>query len=174
MELNTRQANFLAKLKKMGDNARQLYDDCKDIDESWSEEFNGSNGENSLSILEGNAEINGDSNSGQPVLNIDLNAGFRAGDSIIIDKGGSREETAEIETVGSTSITLTTNLIYTHTAADADGVRTMGPLYLLGLSVRAIQQMCNRFGGQYAVFWEGGTPTVREYGKIARRVASNE
>lgn len=68
--------------------------------------------------------INVNSNSGQAVLSVADVTGFLAGHKIRINTGGAREETAVISAVGATSLTLTGNLTYSHTSAQADTVYT--------------------------------------------------
>ena len=171
--MNTRQVNIIAEGRDICKAARDLYGRMYNYKESFAEEFATSQ-DNSLDILEGDTTVNGDSASGQAVLNIASTIGFRAGDSIIIHKGGSREETGIIDTVGSGTVTLTTNLIYTHNAVDADTVRTMGPLYDLGLSYAIISAAVNQFMANYVNFWAGNAVATREYGKDARAFANNQ
>jgi hypothetical protein len=65
--------------------------------------------------------VDGDSNSGQKVLQIAATTNFESGQSILIGKGTAREETKIIDTVqAGVSITMTADLDYTHTAAQAD------------------------------------------------------
>ena len=71
---------------------------------------------------EAETAVNGDSASGQKVLNVTSSTGFVAGDYIVINSGGGREEIHEIDTVGVGTITVTQNLTYTHTALDGDKV----------------------------------------------------
>lgn len=59
--------------------------------------------------------------SGQPILKVDDTAGFSPGDTIIINRGGAREEEKIIDTIqAGVSLTVTVNLTYEHTAAQAD------------------------------------------------------
>lgn len=66
--------------------------------------------------------VNGGSNSGQKVLNIASVANLLPGEWIVINRGGAREETKQIASVGTSSVTLTANLASTHAASDADTV----------------------------------------------------
>jgi hypothetical protein len=68
--------------------------------------------------------INTDSNSGQAVLNVASVTGFIVGHKIIINDGGVREEERVISAIGTTSLTVTANLTNTHTAVQADTVKT--------------------------------------------------
>lgn len=173
MTFNTRQANIIAEGRDICKDAKDLYGRMYNYKESFAEEFATSQ-DNALDELEGNTTVDGDSASGQAVLNVASTTGFRAGDNIIIHKGGSREETGIIDTVGSGTLTLTTNLIYTHNAVDADEVRTMGALYDLGLSYTTIVTAVNQFMTNYVNFWTGDAVSTREYGKDARAFASNQ
>lgn len=63
------------------------------------------------------------SGSGQPVLKVDDTAGFSPGDTIIINRGGDREEERIIDTIqAGISLTVTVNLEFEHTAVQADVV----------------------------------------------------
>lgn len=69
--------------------------------------------------------VNGDSSSGQKVLQIDLASGSEgdwvAGDKVLIGRGTAREEIGEVDTIqAGISITLLANLTYTHAAVDGD------------------------------------------------------
>jgi hypothetical protein len=69
--------------------------------------------------------VDANSASGQKVLNVasTTTPAFAAGDSVVINYGGAREESGTIDTVqAGVSITLLANLTYTHTAAQADEV----------------------------------------------------
>ncbi len=66
-----------------------------------------------------------DSNSGQTVLSIAAVTGVKAGDLIIIGEGTAREEQKLVASVGASSVTLTANLTYSHTAVQADTVQVM-------------------------------------------------
>ena len=173
MSFNTRQANFIALVKDACKEARELYGKIFNLKESFTEEFSTAQ-DNALDILEGSTTVDADSASGQTVLNVASTTNFKAEQEIIIDKGGDKEETAEIDTVGSGTLILTENLLYTHTAVDADTVQTMGSLYEWGVSYTAIATACNQFMQNYVDFWTGEAVPTREYGADARRVASNE
>lgn len=63
------------------------------------------------------------SGSGQPILKVDDTTGFSGGDTIIINRGGAREEERIIDSVQvGVSLTVTVNLEFEHTAAQADVV----------------------------------------------------
>jgi len=69
--------------------------------------------------------VDGDSNSGQKVLNVAATTGFESGQNVVIDEGsvGAGEENKVIDTVqAGVSLTMTTVLTYTHTAVQADEV----------------------------------------------------
>jgi len=63
-----------------------------------------------------------DSNAAQKNLNVDDESGFQAGDIIIINTGGAREETAEVDSTSPGVLTLVDNLTYQHTQVQADKV----------------------------------------------------
>ena len=72
-----------------------------------------------------NTTVDADSAAGQKVLNVTATTGFSAGEFIIINEGGVREETKVIDTIqDGISLTLTANLTYAHTAVQADTVVT--------------------------------------------------
>jgi hypothetical protein len=67
--------------------------------------------------------VDANSASGQKVLNVTSTTPFTAGDIVIINYEGDREESGTIDTVqDGVSITLLANLTYAHTAAQADVV----------------------------------------------------
>jgi len=67
--------------------------------------------------------VNGDSNSGQKVLQVTATTNFESGQNVVIGEGTARDENKTIDTVqAGTSLTMTENLDYTHTAAQADEV----------------------------------------------------
>lgn len=67
--------------------------------------------------------VDADSAAAQKVLNVAATGAFTAGDRVIINRGGAREEQAVIDSVqAGVSITLLTNLVYTHTQVQADVV----------------------------------------------------
>lgn len=68
-------------------------------------------------------DVDEESLSGQKVLKVAATAGFSEDDTIIINRGGDREEERIIDTIqGGISLTVTVNLEYTHTAVQADDV----------------------------------------------------
>lgn len=68
-------------------------------------------------------DVDEESLLGQKVLKVAATAGFSPSDTIIIDRGGDREEEKIIDTIqGGISLTVTVNLEYTHTAVQADDV----------------------------------------------------
>ncbi len=67
--------------------------------------------------------VNVDSASGQPILNVAASTYVQAGDYLIINSGGGREEKKVVSTTGAGTITFTQNLTYTHTAGQADVVQ---------------------------------------------------
>lgn len=68
--------------------------------------------------------VDGDSNSGQKVLQVAATTGFAVGEMVVINQGGAREEAGTIATItAGVSITLVANLTYTHTAVQADVVQ---------------------------------------------------
>lgn len=173
MAFNTRQVNFIARVKELAKDMQDIYGRAFNLKESFTEEF-ASAQDNDLDLIESESVVDADSASGQVIINIASVTGFKAGDSIIIDKGGVREEVSIIETVGSGALTLTANLLYTHTSGDGDAVETMGPLYDLGLDYAAIATVCNQPMTQFVNFWAGDAVNTREYGNDVRRVVNNE
>lgn len=70
--------------------------------------------------------VSADSASGQAVVNVAATTMFAVGDHVILNEGGAREETGTIlSIVAGTSITLTANLAFSHTAAQGDKVERM-------------------------------------------------
>jgi len=68
--------------------------------------------------------VDANSDSGQKVLNVAATTGFSAGDSIVVNHGGARNEIHEVDTVqAGVSLTLIDNLKYSHTAVQADAVK---------------------------------------------------
>ena len=68
-------------------------------------------------------DVDADSASGQKVLNVTSTTGFSPSDKIIINRGGPREEEGEVDTVqAGVSLTLVSNLTYTHTQVQGDAV----------------------------------------------------
>jgi hypothetical protein len=68
--------------------------------------------------------VNVDSNSGQKTLNVVSSTGFVLGQGVNIGAGTARSEDGIIASKGTGTITLGANLQYTHTAAQADVVKT--------------------------------------------------
>jgi hypothetical protein len=67
--------------------------------------------------------VDADSSNGQKVLNVAATAGFAVGDQIRINDGGARDEQGVVASIqAGVSLTLEENLVYTHTAAQADAV----------------------------------------------------
>lgn len=69
--------------------------------------------------------VDADSNSGQKVLNVASTAtpSFQVGDRVHINSGGARDEVGYIASIqAGVSITLVSNLTFTHTAVQADAV----------------------------------------------------
>ena len=69
--------------------------------------------------------VNADSASGAKNLFVVSTAGYAAGDGILINEGGARQEAAIVSSLasGPTKIVTVANLTFTHTAAQADAVR---------------------------------------------------
>ncbi|MEA3485159.1 MAG: hypothetical protein U9R03_00435, partial [Candidatus Aerophobetes bacterium] len=68
-------------------------------------------------------DVDQDSAAGQAVLYVASTTGFAADNLIIIDRGGEREEEKVVLSVqAGVSLTLTSNLTYTHTTVQADDV----------------------------------------------------
>ena len=67
--------------------------------------------------------------AGQKVLNVTATTAFTAGDKIIINRDGDREEVGDIASIqAGVSVTLVANLTYTHTLAQADVVEIIGKI----------------------------------------------
>lgn len=79
---------------------------------------------NLTTTLDGTATtVDQDSNSGTDVLYVAATTGLKVNGSIIVNRGGAREETAVIASISAgVSVTLTANLTNTHTAVQADAV----------------------------------------------------
>jgi len=68
-------------------------------------------------------DVDQDSDSGTLILYVASTVDFSPGDTIIIDRGGDREEERIIDTIqGGESLTVTVNLEFTHTQVQADDV----------------------------------------------------
>ena len=174
MELNNRQAYFIAELADSCLKGQEIYEYAKRLLKSFAEEYSAGNG-NALNTVEGETTVNADSNSGQKNLYVVSTAGFKADDTIIIDKGGSRQEIGVIDVVVSaTELDTVDSLTYTHTAAQADPVQGMGAIHTLGLDYVSIETSLTEYLTQFINFWEGNGVATREYGKDARRIANNE
>lgn len=72
---------------------------------------------------QGSTTVNVDSSSGAAVLNVASTTGFEVGEIIEVGYGTARFEEVEILSIGIGTITATTNLTFTHTAAQADTVK---------------------------------------------------
>lgn len=67
--------------------------------------------------------VNVTSNSGQAVLSVASTTGAIAGDILIVNPAGARQEVCTVLSVAAgVSFTCTTNLLFTHTSAQADAV----------------------------------------------------
>jgi len=93
--------------------------------------------------------VNADSASGQKVLKTTATTDFVAGDILVVNPGGAREEACTIDTVqAGTSATCLANLTYTHTAVQGDAVdisNRLGPF---------------TDGGRYEVYCHNGSGTL--------------
>lgn len=73
---------------------------------------------------QGSSSVNADSIAGQPTLNIANTTGFETGGVLEIGYGTARFETARVLSITpGISITFETNLVFTHTATQADTVK---------------------------------------------------
>ena len=71
--------------------------------------------------------VDGNSASGQPVLNVASTVKFERGQGVVINPHGARQEFGTIISVtDGVSITLQSNLVYTHTAVQSDRVKRTG------------------------------------------------
>ena len=71
--------------------------------------------------------VDADSAQGQKVLNVAATTNFLAGETIVINEGGDREEGGVIDSIqAGISLTLVDNLTYTHTLVQADAVTQAG------------------------------------------------
>jgi len=67
--------------------------------------------------------VNGDSASGQTTLNVAATTDIQtSGDVVVVNPGGAREEVCFEASKTASTIVCTTNLLFTHTAAQADVV----------------------------------------------------
>lgn len=69
--------------------------------------------------------VNTDSASGANILFVASTSGYAAGDTIVINEGGARQEQAVVDAIlaGPARLQLLANLTFTHTLAQADAVR---------------------------------------------------
>ena len=86
MELNNRQAYFIAEIANTCLKGQEIYADAKRLLKSFAEEFSTTQN-NALDVVEGETTVDSDSASGQKDLNVTSEIGFQIGDSIVIDKG---------------------------------------------------------------------------------------
>jgi hypothetical protein len=90
---------------------------------SGANKFCGIEGTAGATWTEGYTTVNGDSASGQKVLQVAATTAFTEGEQVTIHPGGAREETKTIDTIqAGVSLTMTANLDETHTAVQADPV----------------------------------------------------
>ena len=88
----------------------------------------------------GSTTVDANSAADQKVLNIADTADIHVTDPIIIDSTGDREEWGIVDSIqAGVSITMQDNLLYTHTAVQADTVYTVGRKY--GIQYRAADQL---------------------------------
>lgn len=74
--------------------------------------------------------VDANANSGQKVVSVASTTNMETGDAVCINEGGDREEWGEISSISDgVSITLYDNLIYDHTAVQADAVICKGKKY---------------------------------------------
>ena len=79
--------------------------------------------ESIITISPVESTVDENSASGQAVLNIAATSGFSVDDTVVINRGGEREEEVIILSIqDDVSLTMTENLTETHTAAQADRV----------------------------------------------------
>jgi len=102
--------------------------------------------------------VDSDSASGQKVLNIASTTDFSAGKYVIVGYGTAREEVLAIDTVqAGVSITLTTNLGFTHTAAQADTVVQAHQSTPRVFSISPLSQHFSGYVATYQALATGGT-----------------
>ena len=100
--------------------------------------------------------VNTDSNSGQKVLKVAATTNFHVGEYIVIGQATAREEYAFIDSVQvGVSLTLTTNLVSTHLASDADTVKNCVEL----------DSTCSATVASAAVAFSA--PTLKTFGAIS-------
>ena len=91
--------------------------------------------------------VNSNSNSGQKVLNVDSTTGFIVGGTVVIGEGTERKEVRIIDSIqAGTSLTMTANLGYSHTASQEDLVENSYYIVLYttgGVPTRANMQYVN-------------------------------
>lgn len=97
--------------------------------------------------------VNVDSNSGQNVLQVASVASFAAADLIVIGAGTAREEWARVSKISGSTLVLDSNLLSTHTAAQADTVRNKADVFA-AIWVEG--------GAQYEVVVDYGAATTGE------------
>jgi hypothetical protein len=105
--------------------------------------------------------VDGDSNSGQKVLNVASTEGFHGGDLIHIDKdaSGGGAETGVVDTVqDGVSLTLVSNLGNTHTAVQADAVMPYPGSLTLGWYVDGLLYKIDGARGNVRLILNSGEP----------------
>lgn len=135
----------------------------------------GSPGENSITVTfdcangavsgQGSTTVNVDSASGQPILSIASVTGFTVGEIVEVGHGTARYEALEVLTVGASSLTFTTNLAFSHTAAQADTVKKQLRLYGLPFI---------RWGTSSGVYTERtATPDQNDWGLVFTEISTS-
>ena len=102
---------------------------------------------------------------GQKVLSVAATTGFTAGDSVVVNHGGARNEVHEINTVqAGISLTMIDNLKYTHTLAQADVVRLCKVEFELEEELDGVDTSANRVtipAGYAGYVWSAREKDVR-------------
>lgn len=91
--------------------------------------------------------------AGQKVLSVASTTGIISGDSVIINVGGARAEIHEVDSVAAgVSITLIDNLVYEHTAGQADAVNKCKFEFMLAAAYDDSVSVANRLTAPAGTF----------------------
>jgi len=113
---------------------------------------------NGAVVGHGSTTVNADSGAGTSILDVADTNGFEVGEIIEIGFGTARFEEARVAFIGGSSLTLETNLVYTHTAAQSDTVKKQ-------LRIKALPFI--RFGTVSGVYDHQSTlPDKKDWGLI--------
>jgi len=97
--------------------------------------------------VDANTTVDADSAAAQKVLNVAATTNFLAGETIIIDSGGAKEESGVIDSVqAGVSLTLVDNLTNTHLGGDAAAVAQTGVAGVVEVIMRDTSTVLNKKG----------------------------